>query len=58
MKNCLLVHMLPTKAVALPAKAFIAYAGVEAEDTGEVAAAPVALMQSSLQLQRHLHVRW
>lgn len=48
--------MMPTEAVAQPAKAIIAYAGVEAEDTGEVAAAPVALMQSSLQLRRHLHV--
>lgn len=46
--------MLPT-AVAVPATA-IAYAGVEAEDIGEVVAPPVALMQSSLQLRRHLHV--
>lgn len=48
------MQVLPTKAVALPAKA-TACAEVEAEDTGEDAAAPVASMQSSLQLRRHLH---
>lgn len=44
-----------TTALAVPATA-IAYAGVEAEDIGEVVAAPVALMQRSLQPRRHLHV--
>ena len=44
-----------TTDLAVPATA-IAYAGVEAEDIGEVVAAPVALMQRSLQPRRHLHV--
>lgn len=46
---------MQTTALAVPATA-IACARVEAEDIGELVAAPVALMRSSLQLQRHLHV--